>query len=499
MKTRACSLLSGNCTVKKRRIKRNGAETQTINIRLKRGIKQKMTLTSNNRPVIVFTRNDSERNYLRAALMQKDKRVLCFEKETSCFDSLTSIDPIAIILSTESRDLVWRFIFALHALKADTRLLVISDTLAVSLFRLHRLQVPVSCFTAKLENNDLYLNFWSAIDEQGGTKTEAWKDLLVGQTAEIKKINAALPGLKNNGEEAVLITGETGTGKELLARVIANHSNADSIFIKIDCSTIDAETGAGCELLEQVLSDGKWPPSRHGTGAGAPATILLDKINRLDDNAQARLLLLIEGERGSRPLRIIATSEVDLGCLARRNRFRKDLFYRLNVIPMYLPPLRERKQDVPHLIDFFSLATCVSLNRSFLLPSVQTVARLYAYDWPGNLDELKRAMHRFVCSGDEHQIFKHTGIPRGKKNPREDLSLAIALETLVDPAEVQALLSVSRDMSLKSISDQFAQRTEKRLMKKALEFTHWNRKKAADLLNISYKSLLNKIKNYEIV
>jgi DNA-binding NtrC family response regulator len=457
-----------------------------------------MIPTSNNRPVIVFTRDDSERNYWRAALMQKDKRVLCFEKETSCFDSLTSIDPTAIILSTESRDLVWRFIFALHALKADTRLLVISDTLAASLFRLHRLAVPVSRFPARLEKNDLHLNFWSVVDEKRGTKTGAWNDLLVGQAAEIRRINAALPGLENS-LETVLITGETGTGKELLARVIANHSNAGSIFVKMDCSTIDAETDVGCELLEQVLSDGKWPSSRHGTGAGTPATMLLDKINRLDDNAQARLLLLIEGESGSRPLRIIATSEVDLGYLARHGRFRKDLFYRLNVIPIYLPPLRERKQDVPHLIDFFALAACVSLNRSFLLPSVRTVARLYAYDWPGNLDELKRAMHRFVCSGDEHQIFKHTGIPRGKKNPREDLSLAIALETLVDPAEVQGWLSVSRDMSLKSISDQFVQRTEKRLMEKALEFTHWNRKKAADLLNISYKSMLNKIKNYEIV
>lgn len=457
-----------------------------------------MVLTSNNRPVIVFTKNDSERNYWRAALIQKDKRVLCFQKETSCFDSLTSIDPMAIILSTQSRDLVWRFIFALHALKADTRLLVISDTLAASLFRLHRLQVPVSCFPAKFENNGLHLNFWNAIDEKGGIKTAAWNDLLVGQTTEIKRINAALPDLENSCE-SVLITGETGAGKELLARVIANHSNNNSMFIKIDCSTITAETGAGRKLLEQVLSDEKWPPSRNPTGAGALATILLDKINRMDENAQARLLLLMEGECGSKPLRIIATSEVDLACLARHNRFRKDLFYRLNVIPMYLPPLRERKQDILHLIDFFTIMACVSLNRSFLIPSEQTIARLYGYHWPGNLDELKRAMHRFVCSGDEHQIFKHTGIPRGKKNPREDLSLAIALETLVDPAEIQGLLSVSSDMSLKSISDQFVKRTEKRLMKKALELTHWNRKKAADLLNISYKSMLNKIKHYEII
>jgi two-component system, NtrC family, response regulator AtoC len=450
------------------------------------------------RPIIVFAESISVRDHWRAAFMRKNKRVLCFEQEAICFDNLAALDPMAIVLNTDSPALAWRFIFALHACKADARLLILSNAMDLSGFQLHGLPEAVHCFPVNLKNNGLYQTFWDTIDEVPNTSRKAPYDLLVGETAAIKSINAALPGLVDNGDP-VLITGERGTGKELLARVIVESLNGDSIFIKIDCSCFKPEIVDQGHPFEQVVSDSSWLPSPGVAANATLTTIFLAKVDQLDDNAQAKLRFLLDEAWGLRRPRLIATSEADLNWLARRNRFRKDLFYRLNVIPLYLPPLRQRKPDIPILIDYFAIAACAKLNRSFLIPSEQTKSRLYAHQWPGNLDELRRAMYRLALYGDENQVFKQTGIPPEQSDAPERVSLAVEMEKLITPAEIKKLLPELGRMSLKTMRNRLVHRTEKRLMQKALECTHWNRKKAAGLLKISYKSMLNKIQIHEIV
>jgi DNA-binding NtrC family response regulator len=463
-----------------------------------------MTSTSDRRPIIVFSKTSRERDYWRNILVQKGVTVLFFEKETIFFDNLKSLNARAIILITDSHPLVWRFIFALNACNEDARLLIISNTMTDSLFQLYGSPVSVHCFSDAFHANGLCPPLWEIIDAGPDAEPRTGQELFIGLSPAIRGINAALPGLIKNGNP-VLITGEGGTGKELLARMIANHAGRDSIFIKVSCSDLSvpgADNGNGSnqaalgrigllESLESSISDNT-------------ATVLFDNINKMDLQLQSEMLHFLDknfefdGGQGCH-IRIIATSTEDIASLVGSNRFRKDLYYRLNVIPLYLPPLRKRRQDIPLLLDHFIINECARLGKSFLIPSEQAAGWLFTYHWPGNLEELGRAVRRFAASGDETQLFKHTGIPFPDKDTGEYLALTVEMESLMDPVRIQSCLPALGSMSLKSISDQFVCRTEKKLLRKALESTNWNRKKAAALLSISYKSMLNKMKHYELI
>jgi len=138
------------------------------------------------------------------------------------------------------------------------------------------------------------------------------------------------------------------------------------------------------------------------------------------------------------------------------------------------------------------------MKRSFLIASDQIKNRACDYHWPGNINELKRAVQRYVLSADERQLFAHTGF-KSESISGKHLCNAFDNEILPDASEIQNYWAVTGNGSLKSICNKFVCRTEKKLMETALRSTNWNRKKAAALLNISYKSMLNKMKMYQIV
>jgi two-component system response regulator AtoC len=133
-----------------------------------------------------------------------------------------------------------------------------------------------------------------------------------------------------------------------------------------------------------------------------------------------------------------------------------------------------------------------------IIPSEQTREQLSVYDWPGNLSELKKTMHRIALTGDEASAFANERILNHKKRLQKRLPFSIEMEALPSSFEILNYLPVVDNLSLRRICNEFVSRTEKKLMRKALMTTSWNRKKAAGLLNISYKSLLNKIKIYEL-
>jgi two-component system response regulator AtoC len=305
-----------------------------------------------------------------------------------------------------------------------------------------------------------------------------------------------LPCLESS-RDPVLITGEKGTGKELLARAIGLWSHSYSLFIKIDCAQLQPKMIArNMKNSEDFLGD-----------RSKKRTILLDKIHMLKRSIQAELLLLIESitdlpangkTAGNTLLRLIATSENDIEHMVKQGRFRKDLYYRLKVIPMSLPPLRRRREDISLFIDYFLIEACAKLNKSVIIPSDHTREQLYAYDWPGNLSELKKTMKRVALTGDETSAFANERILKHKKSSPQRLPYSVEMEALPSSFEILNYLPEVNNLSLRRICNEFVSRTEKKLMKKALMTTSWNRKKAAGLLNISYKSLLNKIKTYEL-
>lgn len=149
-------------------------------------------------------------------------------------------------------------------------------------------------------------------------------------------------------------------------------------------------------------------------------------------------------------------------------------------------------------MDHFIIRAAAGSKKSIIIPSRQARDSLYMYHWPGNVDELKTYMDRIVAEGNEECIFANRNLPQAKTDLRGYFLQSAGVENLPKPHEIKNSLSDLRDMSLKKVCEEFVTRTEKKLMKKALESTNWNRKKAAELLNISYKSMLNKMKAYDI-
>jgi two-component system response regulator AtoC len=230
-------------------------------------------------------------------------------------------------------------------------------------------------------------------------------------------------------------------------------------------------------------------------------TLFLDEIGAMTAELQANLLQFLKecdvlnpGEKVF-DIRVIAATRKDLKSLVEKGDFRKDLYYRLNVINLKVPPLRKRVEDIPQLTDYFTDRFCHQLGKSHFRLSFKTKDTFRGYVWPGNVRELEQLVRRIVSLGDEEgqveKLYLHTENERLLNRHNGFLS-ATELE------RVKEYVKAAEDLSLKEVSQKFLNRVEKKLVKKALESTNWNRRKAAVMLDISYKSLLNKIKDYDL-
>jgi two-component system response regulator AtoC len=291
-------------------------------------------------------------------------------------------------------------------------------------------------------------------------------------------------------DAAVLLTGESGVGKEVVAKAIHRASpRAQRQFLKVNCAALPGE------LLESELfghergaftgadreKPGKFEQARHGT-------ILLDEIGEVPLRLQAKLLhVLQDGEftrvGGDRVLendvRVLAATNRDLQAEIRAGRFREDLYYRLNVIAIHIPPLRERRDEIPALVDLFLEAANAQFGRSFTLsPAMRQL--FVEQPWPGNVRELENAVKRAVVLGAVD--LGHHDAARSVPGPAARPLVAPAKPGPADP-----------HLGLKVIARQAARDAERVVIAETLERVHWNRAKAARILQISYKALLYKI------
>jgi two-component system response regulator AtoC len=291
-------------------------------------------------------------------------------------------------------------------------------------------------------------------------------------------------------DAAVLLTGESGVGKEVVAREIHRASpRAAGAFLKVNCAALPGE------LLESELfgyargaftgadrdRPGKFEQARHGT-------ILLDEIGEVPLRLQAKLLhVLQDGEfmrvGGERVLendvRVLAATNRDLQSDIRIGRFREDLYYRLNVIEVRVPPLRERRDEIPALLDFFLEAANAQFGRTLAL-SPATRQLFVEQPWPGNIRELENAVKRAVVLG---------GVDLGRPERAFARTAPIAPVTAAPESP----------LGLKDIARKAARDAERAVIAQTLERVHWNRAKAARILQISYKALLYKIADCELI
>ena len=329
-----------------------------------------------------------------------------------------------------------------------------------------------------------------AFDERGGTASEAvtnyaahYAPLLDG-SAGMRAIRAMVESIADT-DATVLLRGESGVGKDLVARAIhAASRRCNGPFIKVNCAAIPSE------LLESELF-GHEKGAFTGAHRRKPGqfeyantgTIYLDEIADLPLALQAKLLHVLQDLRFSRvgghgmidvDIRVVSATNRDLELALVRREFREDLYYRLNVVEIRIPPLRERKEEILALAARFLKKFNEQYRRNKAL-SAETTARLLEYSWRGNVRELENIIRRIVVLPDGEQMFENLSAGPRQMGPFAPRSSSLSTE------------------GLREIARYGAQEAERKALADVLERVQWNRAEAARILKVSYKTLLNKI------
>jgi DNA-binding NtrC family response regulator len=315
---------------------------------------------------------------------------------------------------------------------------------------------------------------------------------MVGSSPALLQIFRQVREVAKHETATVLITGESGTGKELIAQAIHNLSpRNERPFVEINCGSLPFN------LLETELFG-------HERGAFTDAknrkiglfeeadsgSIFLDEIGEMDINLQVKLLRVLEDRKirrlgGNRNLdinvRIIAATNADLKGAIERKEFREDLFYRLNVFPIHIPPLRERREDVPGLLEHFLQRFSKEFNRAMRGFSRETLDLMMRYRWPGNVRELKNVVER-ICIMHNVDLIRPDHLPREIWGEVPQSEVPFSFE--IPPAGI--------------VLDDVVGQVEKELVEKAFRITGGNVAKTARILNVPRGTLRYKLEKYNL-
>jgi two-component system response regulator AtoC len=280
----------------------------------------------------------------------------------------------------------------------------------------------------------------------------------------------------------VLLVGESGTGKELAALEIHRLSRrGNEPFVKCGCSGLTADS-----ITARLQRSENFSAPQAGSGG----SLFLDGINHLEQGAQGRLLHLLPDSSGIPPqgchsMRVISSTTRDLEEEMKGGRFREELYYRINGVHLRLPPLRDRKEDIPTLLEFFFKKYTSLFERQEPKVSQSTMNLLLRHPWPGNIRELENVARKIVALGDEHLATHDLMAGNGDKAP------VLVPDTPKNSENGNVHVPSG---SLKEAARAASRVAERAMILNQLERTHWNRKRAARELQISYKALLYKLK-----
>ncbi|MBA4357540.1 MAG: sigma-54 dependent transcriptional regulator [Humidesulfovibrio sp.] len=331
-------------------------------------------------------------------------------------------------------------------------------------------------------------------------------DGIIGNSPVLREVYKILEKVAPT-DSTVLVTGESGTGKELLVRALHKNSRRrDKPFVPINCGAIPKE------LLESELfghEKGAFThairsrPGRFELADGG--TIFLDEIGDMDLSLQVKILRALQEKEIERvggtqtkkvDVRVVAATNRDLEVEVAAGRFREDLFYRLNVIPLHLPPLRERGEDILVLADYFLRGFCHEKDRPHMQVSPKSKAMLVAYSWPGNVRELENFMERLsiLCEAQQvspedlpEKIQRNAGMPEQEKAQQIVLNAGFAWPELKDMRD--------KGLWLKEFLDEI----EERLLTEALKEASGVKNQAAELLGIKRTTLIEKLKKRNLL
>ena len=358
------------------------------------------------------------------------------------------------------------------------------------------------------EVEELELAFQKALEKRalkqeverlrGRARSETELLLLCGDNPKMKEIRDIIEQVADT-DITVLVRGDSGTGKELVARTLFQlSSRRDRPFVKVNCAALPAELleselfgfEKGAFTGAQKRKLGKFEYANHGT-------IFLDEISEMHPGLQAKLLQVLQDGEFSRlggesdvhvDTRIIAATNRNLEEAVGDGSFREDLYYRLNVVTVMIPPLRERMDAIPLLVDHFLQKNNEHYGKDLKQLGAETMNNFMKYHWPGNVRELENMVRRMVVLGNEQAVIDEISSRAGPAPKGEET------KDLLDIEALGADFTDGQGIDLKAVSRRAAQLAEKKVIERVLQQTRWNRKEAAERLQISYKALLYKMK-----
>jgi len=361
----------------------------------------------------------------------------------------------------------------------------------------------ICCLPRGFNPDDLKLAIHRMIKESQDSEYEILNEAIVGGSNAMMEIKKNILRLSKS-DVTVLITGESGTGKELVARAIHDFSlRAKKPFVKVNSAALP-DNLIESELFgyEKGAFTGAWRNKPGKFLLAHAGTLLLDEIGEISLHLQPKLLQVLEDSELSAlgsttnaeiDVRVLASTNSDLRKGVEEGRFRADLYYRLNVISIHIPPLRDRMEDIAPLCEHFLKKHSALNGNAEIKINGGILEQMHRYAWPGNIRELENTLKSFSVLRDEESFFAKL---------RNQYSVADSVSGLV-PEHISPLATgysgepISR-LPLKEVTREAARKAETDTILDVLSYTRWNRRKTATLLKISYKALLNKIKEYEI-
>jgi two-component system response regulator AtoC len=307
----------------------------------------------------------------------------------------------------------------------------------------------------------------------------------------------------------VLVTGESGTGKDIIALYLHQlSSRSERLLVRINCAALPDgllesevfgfQKGAFTDAIQD--KPGRIEMAHKGT-------LFLDEIGDLTLPLQAKILHILENKDFSRlgdirdksiDARIILATNQDLKEKVRQGSFRKDLYHRLNVLNIAVPPLRERKGDIDLLVDYFKHKFAYELNRSVIVLPASVMKHFQKYHWPGNIRELENVIRKIVLFENADFVFDELQIINGTTKAAMATDSYSNEDMMPCSDEKINDLFNENSFSLKKITKAYVSEIERHEILKALRATKWNRKKSAELLAVSYKKLLNRISEFKL-
>jgi two-component system response regulator AtoC len=447
--------------------------------------------------VLVVDDDQSIRTYLSHFLTSCGYMVDCLDSGEKAVSRLSSgYSPSVVIL-----DLMMPGLTGLEVLASAKKIhpstpVIILSGLGQIKSVVEAMKMGASDYLAKpFEDQELELAIENVLEKQKlkeEVKTLRWQLSQYEELPEILSTNQKILRMKEiarhvaDTDVPVLILGESGVGKEVVARYIHAQSQRHARpFIKVNCAALPHD------LLESELfghergaftgavteKPGKFELAHEGV-------LLLDEIGEMSPMLQAKLLHVLQDGEFSRlgakrsirvNTRILASTNRKLKDMVAKAEFREDLYFRLNVIRIEIPALRERREDIPLLSNYFLQKYRAKYESPVRVLPPELIDAFSRYDWPGNVRQLENAIKSYVILPDIEMILSEL-----KENSSQPQNFS------------------TQNLSLKDVASEAAERAEKEVVRRMLETTKWNRKQAAERLNISYKALLNKLKKWQM-